>query len=128
MTPGDVPEHPDEHALKQEHPDDLGGRGPQGLHDPDLSRLLHCHRDERARDSEGRDDDQKHQNDKHYMLLSFDRVETLMVFVIPRGRERRAVERVLDPSLKIQDIVGISGLAQRCHALHPSVRKFPARS
>ena len=64
---GEGAEKSDHGALTKKNPNDLGNVCAERFHDPDLAPLLHGDGDERAHDSERRDDDDKEKQKKHLM-------------------------------------------------------------
>src|SRR5205807_7950949 len=77
------PEKADDCSLSKKNPDDLRNVRPERFHNSDFTTLLHRHSDERAHDSERRDDYDEKQKKKHYGALEPYRFEKLAVHVDP---------------------------------------------
>src|SRR6266576_1607050 len=90
------PEKADDCSLSKKHPDDLRNVRPECFHDSDFTTLLHRHGDERAHDSERRDDHDEKQEEKHYSALEAHRFEKLAVHVDPRLRVLGRLENIFN--------------------------------
>ena len=101
---------PDNCSLAKKNPDDLCDVCAERFHDSDLTPLLHGHGDECAHDSEGRDDHDEEQQEKHHRALEPHGFEILVVHVDPGLRVFGRLEKLFDCLFHPLSAVGIVGL------------------
>src|ERR1043166_5627573 len=89
-------ERADHGPLAEKYPNDLRDICAQRFHNSDFAPFLHRDSDERAHDSKGRDDDDKEEQEKHYIALQSDRFEELLVEIDPRLRVLGRLKKLLD--------------------------------
>src|SRR5205814_8377701 len=82
---------------------------PDGFNVPCLAPFMIGDGDERAHDSEGRDDDDKKKQKKHYIALESYRFEKLMIHFGPGLREHRWLEKLVERFLNAIGAVRIVG-------------------
>src|SRR6266403_4011775 len=110
--PSEGSEKANHSPLAEKNPDDLRDVCPERFHNSYLAPLLHCHRDQRAHDSESRDYYDKEQEKKHDCPLEPHCLEILTVHVDPGlcvfRRLKKLFNRFFDAFGTVR-IIGLDG-------------------
>src|SRR6202040_1189529 len=93
---GERAEKADDCALTKKDPNDLGDVRAEGFYDSNLASLLYRYGNQRAHNSEGRDDNNEKEQEEHNISLEPDCFEKLTVHVDPGFGEFRWRQKVFD--------------------------------